>query len=148
MTTQAAATTGWRHIDDTLFVTTDADAPLRGAKCPACSTVTFPAQDSCPRCGGSTMAEVTLPRQGTLWSYTVQSFAPKSPFRTTEPFTPFGVGYVDLGDVIVESRLTVADADALTIGLPLRLTTIVNHLDADGTEVRTFAFEPAGKAAS
>ena len=94
------------------------------------------------------MGTAVLPREGTLWSYTVQSFAPKTPFRTVEPFTPFGVGYVDLGEVIVESRLTVADADALTIGTAVRLTTMVNHLDEDGTEVRTFAFEPTEGASS
>lgn len=132
----------WRFVDDVLFDSADSDSALVGARCTGCGTVTFPVQDSCPRCGGSSMGPTTLPREGTLWSYTVQSFAPKSPFRTVDPFAPFGVGYIDLGDVIVESRLTVADADALTIGMPVQLTTIVNHLDEDGTEVRTFAFEP------
>ncbi|MGW5076944.1 Zn-ribbon domain-containing OB-fold protein [Rhodococcus sp. NPDC004095] len=132
----------WRHVDAALFESADPDSALVGAKCTGCGTVTFPVQASCPRCSGSAMNTTTLPQVGTLWSYTVQSFAPKTPFRTTEPFVPFGVGYVDLGEVILESRLTVADADALTIGMPLRLTTIVNHIDEDGTEVRTFAFEP------
>ncbi|GAA4478852.1 OB-fold domain-containing protein [Rhodococcus olei] len=140
--------TGWRYVDDTLFATGDDGAPLRGTTCPACGTVTFPVQGTCPRCGGSAMVATVLPREGTLWSYTVQSFAPKTPFRTVEPFVPFGVGYVDLGEVIVEARLTVSDADALTIGMPVRLTSIVNHLDEDGTEVRTFAFQPTGKEAS
>lgn len=141
------STTPWRFVEDPLFATADADSALAGAKCTGCGTVTFPVQGSCPRCGGSSMTTVTLPREGTLWSYTVQSFAPKTPFRTTDPFAPFGVGYVDLGEVIVESRLTVADADALTIGMAVRLTTIVNHLDEDGTEVRTFAFEPVNEGA-
>ncbi|MGW0044400.1 Zn-ribbon domain-containing OB-fold protein [Rhodococcus sp. NPDC003348] len=136
-------TPAWRFVDDTLFATADADSALVGAKCAGCGTVTFPVQASCPRCGGSSMESTPLPREGTLWSYTVQTFAPKAPFRTVDPFTPFGVGYVDLGEVIVESRLTVADADALTIGTAVRLTTIVNHLDEGGTEVRAFAFEPA-----
>ncbi|MFF0816903.1 Zn-ribbon domain-containing OB-fold protein [Rhodococcus sp. NPDC003318] len=138
----------WRYIDSTLFDSAGPDSALVGATCTGCGTVTFPVQDSCPRCGGSSMGTITLPREGTLWSYTVQSFAPKTPFRTVDPFTPFGVGYVDLGEVIVESRLTVADADALTIGMGVRLTTIVNHLDEDGTEVRTFAFEPTTEGAS
>ena len=145
MTTSAPA---WRYVDETLFESAHPDSALVGAKCTGCGTVTFPVPDSCPRCGGSAMGTAVLPREGTLWSYTVQSFAPKTPFRTVEPFTPFGVGYVDLGEVIVESRLTVADADALTIGTALRLTTIVNHLDEDGTEVRTFAFEPTEGASS
>jgi uncharacterized OB-fold protein len=144
MTSSAPA---WRYVDGTLFESADTDSALVGAKCTGCGTVTFPAQDSCPRCGGSAMGTTTLPQEGTLWSYTVQSFAPKTPFRTVEPFAPFGVGYVDLGEVILESRLTVADADALTIGMAVRLTTIVNHVDEDGTEVRTFAFEPTNEGA-
>jgi uncharacterized protein len=140
-------TASWRYIDDSLFASADTDSALVGTKCSGCGTVTFPVQTSCPRCSGSAMSTTTLPRVGTLWSYTVQSFAPKTPFRTTEPFVPFGVGYVDLGEVIVESRLTVADPDALTIGMGVRLTTIVNHLDEDGTAVRTFAFEPTNEGA-
>ena len=134
-----------RPIDPDLFVDADLDGALRGARCPACGTVTFPYQGGCPRCGGSDMAAVALPREGTLWSYTVQSFAPKRPFLCVEPFTPFGVGYIELAGVIVESRLTVADADALHIGMPMRLTTIVNHVDEDGAEVVTFAFEPTNE---
>ncbi|MEE2033196.1 Zn-ribbon domain-containing OB-fold protein [Rhodococcus chondri] len=134
-----------RPIDPDLFVGGDPDAALRGARCPTCGTVTFPFQNGCPRCGATAMASVELPREGTLWSYTVQSFAPKRPFVCVEPFEPFGVGYIDLGDVIVESRLTVADAGAMRIDMPMRLTHIVNHVDDDSTEVVTFAFEPIGE---
>jgi uncharacterized OB-fold protein len=53
------------------------------------------------------MARVELPDRGTLWTWTVQAFEPKPPYRAPESgFTPYGVGYVDLGEVIVESRLT------------------------------------------
>ena len=107
----------------------------------ACSTTTFPAQAGCPRCSGATMAPAELPREGRLWSFTVQAFEPKPPYRGT--FEPYGLGYVDLGPVIVETRLTVAEPDALTIGQPMRLTTIPAFTDEDGTTVLTFAFTPA-----
>ncbi|NGP07270.1 DNA-binding protein [Rhodococcus sp. 14C212] len=141
----SASTATRRPIDPDLFVGGDAEAALRGARCPSCGTVTFPYQRGCPRCGEEAMTDLELPREGTLWSYTVQSFAPKSPFVCVEPFEPFGVGYVVLGDVIVESRLTVADADALRIDIPMRLTTIVNHVDEDGIEIVTFAFAPSSE---
>lgn len=141
----SASTATWRPIDPELFVGGDPGAALRGARCPSCGTVTFPYQSGCPRCGGNAMPDLELPREGTLWSYTVQSFPPKHPFVCVEPFEPFGVGYVDLGDVIVEARLTVADADALRIDMPMRLTTIVNHVDEDGTEIVTFAFAPSSE---
>lgn len=141
-------TTTPRLLEPGLFVDATPDAALRGARCARCATVTFPAQQSCPRCGAAEMNPEVLPTEGVLWSYTVQSFAPKKPFLTTEPFTPFGVGYIDLGDVIVESRLTVNDPDALRIGMPMRLCRIVNHLDEDGTEVVTFAFAPSKEEAA
>lgn len=135
-----------RLIDPSLFADADG-AALRGAQCPSCSTTTFPAQGSCPRCGNDAMAEVTLPVNGTLWSFTIQCFEPKPPYRGRGQFEPFGVGYVDLGPVIVESRLTENDPARLSIGQPMRLTTIPAFDEEDGTVVRTFAFAPQEVAA-
>ena len=36
----------------------------------------FPVQSRCPRCGTQSMAEVPLPRRGTLVSWTTQEFPP------------------------------------------------------------------------
>jgi uncharacterized OB-fold protein len=129
-----------RLVDDSLFL----DGALRGAACPACGTTTFPIQDSCPRCGAGEMAEVALPHRGSLWSFTVQAFEPKPPYRGMGEFEPYGVGYVDLGPVVVECRLTVSDPAALAIGQPVELQLIPAFVDEDGTTVLTFAFAPAG----
>jgi hypothetical protein len=51
------------------------------------------------------------------------------------------VGYVDLGEVLVEARLEVRRTE-IRIGLPVRLTTVPAYQDEDGTEVLTFAFRP------
>jgi uncharacterized OB-fold protein len=133
-----------RLVDETLFVRAADTVTLRGAQCTACSTTTFPHQASCPRCGGVDMADVALPRAGHIWSFTVQCFEPKSPYRGGQPFEPYGVGYVDLGPVIVASRLTVNDPDALAIGAPVDLTVIPAFQDDTGTTVLTYAFAPAG----
>ncbi len=87
---------------------------------------------------------VELPSRGTLWSYTVQRFPPKSPpYGGAEPFEPFALGYVELpGALIVESRLTEVSFDALRLGLPMELTTTVLRRDPGGTEVLTYAFRP------
>ena len=77
-------------------------------------------------------------RTGTLWSWTVQRFQPKEPFIGSEPFEPYGVGYIELdGEIIVESRLTTADPDQLEIGQNMELV-IVPFENA-----LTFAFTPA-----
>jgi len=87
---------------------------------------------------------VELPRQGTLWSYTVQRFAPKSPpFRGLLPFEPFAVGYVKLGaTLIIESRLTGVAFDAMRIGMPMELTTLQIPTAPEGEMLTTFAFRP------
>jgi uncharacterized protein len=128
-----------RLFDESLFVPGTEDVTLRGGRCDACGTTAFPHQESCPRCGGVAVSAVPLPRSGRLWSFTVQAFEPKSPYRGT--FEPYGVGYVDLGPVIVESRLTVNDAERLTIGSDVELTLVPAYTDGDA-DVMTFAFAP------
>ncbi len=124
-----------------------ADEPqLIGGRGEGCAAVTFPNQVSCPRCGSVEMAEHLLPRRGTLWTFTTQEFLPKEPYaggETMETFRPYGVGLVQLGDEVrVEGRLTVADPDALEIGMELQLVVVPFRTDPDGTEVMTYAFAP------
>jgi len=116
---------------------------LAGTRCNGCGTVTFPAQSGCPRCADGTMEPVTLPDRGTLWTWTVQSFEPKAPYRPPATgFEPYGVGYVDLGDVIVEARLA-GDPGAFDIGQAMRLSLLPVWDDAEGSPVVTYAFEAA-----
>jgi uncharacterized protein len=66
---------------------------------------------------------MVLPREGRIWSWTVQRFRPKSPpYTGPEDFTPYAIAYVELpGAVIVEARLTGFDPATLKVGLPCRL---------------------------
>lgn len=122
---------------------------LIGSTCTACGTTTFPAQGSCPCCPGTDLRTGPLAQAGRLWSWTIQGFEPKPPYAADGPFTPYGVGYVELatedgtGSVLVESRLTEADPARLEIGAPMRLTLISLRRDDSGAKVMTFAFEPA-----
>ena len=127
-----------RVVDESLF-TADRTA-LQGSRCDDCGAHTFPAQGGCPRCTGSAMREVPLSRTGTLWSWTVQGFRPKTPYTGTEAYEPFGVGYVELpGQLIVETRLVETDPGRLTIGMPMELSLVPFRDDPDGP-VHTFAF--------
>src|SRR4051812_35200694 len=77
---------------------------LAGSRCRSCSTVVFPAAGSCPNCSGSDIEQVALPDKGTIWTWTVQGFQPKPPYEPPGgQFAPFALGYIDLGDVLVES---------------------------------------------
>ncbi len=136
-------------VADGLFEQAGDEVCLVGSQCEDCGVVTFPSQTSCPRCTSTRVRARLLARRGTLWSWTIQCFAPKSPpyaVEDADTFDPYGVGYIELpGEVRVEARLTVADPDALRIGMPMELTLV----PAPGAEagVVTFAFAPAPEAA-
>ncbi|NUU26389.1 MAG: DNA-binding protein [Streptomycetaceae bacterium] len=124
------------------------DSPqLIGSRCDACSAVTWPRQPRCPRCSGPDMSEELLPRRGTLVAWTTQGFVPKLPYagkETADTFQPFGIGLVQLGDVVrVEARLTEADPAKLRTGMEVELTFVPLYVDDAGEEVMTCAFTPA-----
>ncbi|WP_340539938.1 Zn-ribbon domain-containing OB-fold protein [Nocardioides sp. GXZ039] len=84
---------------------------LEGSRCAACGNVAFPSARGCQRCGG-TMEPVTLGSRGTVWGFTIQRFAPKSPpyIPPADGFRPFAVGYVELPEgVKVEAILDCDD---------------------------------------
>lgn len=121
------------------------DPQLIGSGCGTCGATVFPVQDHCPKCSSAEMSEVLLPRRGTVIAWTTQGFPPGAPYAgpTGKDFVPFGVGLIQLGDVIrVEGRLTENDPEKLTFGQEVELTMIPFTTDADGNEVVTFAFQP------
>jgi uncharacterized OB-fold protein len=131
-----------RVIDETLFASAD-PVTLKGSACDTCGAHVFPALGSCPMCTGVDVHDVPLPTSGSVWSWTTQHFEPKPPFRT-DGFSPFSIGYVDLGPVIVEGWLV--GRTEWTIGEPVRL--VLAKAWTDGEEpVHTFAFAPASDVA-
>ncbi len=117
---------------------------LIGSRCTLCGIVTFPAQDACPRCASTEMAEHLLARRGRLWAWTTQEFPPPAPpyaGASGAAFVPFAVGYVELGDVKVETRLATADPEALRHGMEMELVLEPFRTDDDGNQVMTFAFK-------
>ena len=86
-------------VAEGIFTWPSDDPQLIGSRCTACGIVTFPAQDSCPRCASTEMEERLLPRTGRLWAWTTQDFPPPSPpysGPTGDAFVPFAIGYVEL----------------------------------------------------
>jgi uncharacterized OB-fold protein len=123
----------------------DNDPQLIGSSCGACQAVTFPRQARCPQCSGGNMSDVLLPRRGTVVAWTTQGFPPGPPYAgpTGADFTPFGVGLVQLGDVVrVEGRLTESDPARLAFGMEVELTMMPLATNENGDEIITFAFRP------
>ncbi|OYZ97561.1 MAG: DNA-binding protein [Novosphingobium sp. 17-62-8] len=124
------------------LVTEDSPPRLIGGRERTSGRVVFP----CP--SGALYEPVALSRSGTLWSYTIQRYRPKSPpYAGPEAFRPWPVGYIELpGEVIVEARLTDVAFEDIHIGMPLELTLI--PLDPDAADpVMIPAFRPAGATA-
>lgn len=130
-----------RAIAEGLF--TDETPPrLIGGRHYETGRIVFP----CPP--GQDYEPYPLARTGTLWSYTVQRYRPKSPpYEGPEAFAPWPVAYVELpGETIVEARLTNVAFEDIHIGMALELTQI--PLDPDAADpVLIHAFEPAGVTA-
>jgi uncharacterized OB-fold protein len=123
----------------------DAHPQLIGSTCGACGATAFPAQQRCPKCSRGQMSEVLLPRRGTLVAWTTQGFPPGPPYKGAmdKDFTPFGVGLVQLDDVVrVEGRLTENDPAKLQFGMDVELTMLPFATDDEGNEIVTFAFQP------
>lgn len=131
-------------IAEGLFVIADGLPCLLGSHCASCGTIAFPMQATCQKCTSTDVGARPLARRGTLWSWTVQFFPPKSPpyaAARADQFEPYGVGYVELpGEVRVEARLTEADPDLLRIGMPMELALIPAPGDEPG--LVTYAFRP------
>ncbi|MGE2723749.1 Zn-ribbon domain-containing OB-fold protein [Mycolicibacterium pulveris] len=123
----------------------DENPQLIGSRCGACGATAFPVQQRCPKCSAAQMSEVKLPRRGRLVAWTTQGFPPGPPYKgpTGKDFVPFGVGLVQLDDLIrVEGRLTENDPAKLQFGMAVELTMVPFTTDDDGNEVVTFAFKP------
>lgn len=132
-----------RPVSEGLF--TDGEPPrLIGGRRRNDGKIVFPAPSG-PE--AQQYERIELSSQGTLWSFTVQRFRPKSPPYTGDDessFKPFAIGYVELpGQVIVESRLVIDDFASLKIGQPMSMTLTPFARDPDGTDVLAYAFKPA-----
>ncbi|NBC38108.1 DNA-binding protein [Novosphingobium sp. FSY-8] len=123
--------------------TTEVPPRLIGGRDRATGRIVF------PHPGSDTFDAVPLGRHGTLWSYTVQRFRPKTPpYQGPADFTPWVVAYVEIpGEVIVEARLVDVDFDAITIGMPVEFCTVALDPSVEGSMLLP-AFRPtAGGAA-
>lgn len=130
-----------RAIATGLF-TDEAEPRLIGGKDRETGRIVFP----CP--AASTYEPVPLSREGSLWSYTVQRYRPKTPpYAGPEDFKPWVVAYVELpGEVIVEAPLYGVAFEDLKIGMPVRFAPAPLNPEDEGS-VFIPAFEPAGDAA-
>ena len=128
-------------IAERLF-TQDVPPRLVGGRDRQSGRIVFP----CPE--GESHEPVALSSEGTLWSYTVQRFRPKTPpYAGPEAFEPWIVAYVELpGEVIVEARLVDVAFEDVRIGMPVSFKPApLDPAEPEGVMIP--AYVPAGDAA-
>lgn len=121
----------------------DGSLTLLGGYSPSSGLHHFPRSGVCPYTGADDVEPARLPDRGTLWLWTAVTAAPPGYAGPV----PFGFGVVELPDgshdrLRVVTRLTEADPAALELGMAMQLVADVVAVDADGTEVVTWAFAP------
>lgn len=130
-----------RPIAEGLF--TEGDSPqLIGGRNLETGRIVFPCPDS------NSFQPYPLKRDGTLWSYTIQRFRPKTPpYAGPDGFEPWPLGYIALeGETMVEARIVNVAVEDIKIGMPLELTQV--PLDPDAVDsVLIHAFQPKRAAA-
>ena len=133
-------------VAEGLFECSDDGGTLLATRCASCGTLYFPRRATCrnPACRDKDVRDATLPPCGTLYSYTIQRYRPPALFRMDD-WQPFAIGVVDLGEgVQVMGMLDRVALDAITIGMPLRVTARALYSDEHGQPVHTYAFVPEG----
>ncbi|MDT5317334.1 MAG: uncharacterized protein QOE74_6354 [Mycobacterium sp.] len=142
-----------KPLADNLFREADGGIRLVGGRCSGCDAVTFPLRSTCNQCDGGEVREELLPRRGTVWTWTTQSFLPKAPYignETDADFPGYVVGYVDLpGACLVETRIDVPAGQAgelAPIGTEVESVAIEFPVQPDGEVFHTYAFRPVDAA--
>jgi hypothetical protein len=121
---------------------------LVGTRCSACGEVTLGASASCANCCGTAVEAIALSPRGTLWTYTVIRNRPPGDYRGPEPFTPYGVGLVELSDGIRVLSPLGGDVDGFSIGEEMVFEAYCLYRNAEGAEVIAFRFLPVEAGSS
>ena len=129
---QAAAIEGWYTLEN--------PPHLLGSRCASCGTYYFPRLTAgfCrnPACEGTSFKDVQLSRTGRIWSYTNACYQPPPPFVAPDPFVPFAIAAVELGEerLIVLGQVAAGiDVARLRVGMPMELVleTLYSEGDTD-----------------
>jgi uncharacterized OB-fold protein len=111
-------------------------------ECTACGARFFDRRNACAACGSQAgFADVVLPDEGTLRTFTVVSVAaPGVP-------VPYVAGVIDLDGTSVRANIVNAalDPGQLPLGMKVRLTTFSMGSDRDGVAAIGFGFEPVDR---
>lgn len=114
------------------------DPHLRAHECTKCGARYFDRRNACASCFANEFRDVDVATSGEVKAFTIVAFAaPGVP-------TPFVAAMVDCGGTSVRGNIINVEPDAehVSLGMQVRLTTTSLGEDSNGVEAVGFGFEP------
>jgi uncharacterized OB-fold protein len=114
------------------------DPVLVASECTSCGARFFDHRNACASCSSTEFRPVDVDRVGEVVSFSIVTFAAPG---VDVPFVP---AVVDCRGTSVRGNIVNVEPspDHLRLGMPVRLTTWVAGVDAEGTEAVGYGFEP------
>jgi len=118
---------------------------LLGSKCRKCGELFFIKRELCECCQSPDLEEITLSTTGKLYAFTVMFYPAPPPYKPSDPFVPYGLGWIELPEgLVLFSLLTENDPKKLKAGMQMELVFEKLEDDKDGNEVMVYKYRPAG----
>lgn len=116
----------------------DGEPHLVAQECTSCGARFFDRRSACAACGLQEFRSVPIARTGTLRSFTIVQFAAEG------VDVPFVAGVVDCAGTSVRGNVVnvAPDPEHVSLGMPVRLTTVSIGTDSAGVEAVGYGFEP------
>jgi len=114
------------------------DPHLRAHECTKCGARYFDRRNACASCFADEFRDVDIATSGEVKAFTIVAFAaPGVP-------TPFVAAMVDCGGTSVRGNIINVEPDAehVSLGMKVQLTTTSLGEDSNGVEAVGFGFEP------
>jgi len=133
---------------DGWFVSDSTVAHLIGSKCKQCGSYFFPKETFyCrnPECRSQEFDEVPLSRTGKLWSFTNNCYPPPKPYESPDPFVPYIVAAIELGEekmVVLGQVTSDVKIEDLKAGMDMELVIDTLYED-DENEYVMWKWKPA-----
>jgi uncharacterized OB-fold protein len=116
---------------------------LLGSRCFDCGERFFVMRDICEHCQSTRLEEIQLSKTGTLYAFSVMYYPPPPPYQGGEPFSPFGIGWVELPErLVIYSLLSENNPQKLAVGMEMELIFSVFAKDEHGNEIIVPQFAP------
>jgi uncharacterized OB-fold protein len=120
------------------YLVLDDKPHLVAAECTSCGARYFDRRSACASCSGQEFQPVDVATDGVLRTFSIVQFAAEG------VDVPFVAGVVDCDGTSVRGNVvnTPPDAEHVTLGMRLRLTTVPVGTDTAGVEAVGYGFEP------